>query len=136
SFLFFLTIAPAVADVNSWTKPTSGYWEEQAYWSLGVLPNATQDVVFTNAGWKALAIGANTVQNFPQSMQIQGLQIESPVDSRNMLLMNFSGLQVPLQTTSLIVGTNSSVLLLSSSLVTGFISLAGTFSQSDFSQVK
>src|SRR5438132_11500410 len=93
-----VSIAPAQV-VNSWTKPTSGYWEEQAYWSLGVLPNATQSVMFTNAGWKALAIGANTVQNFPQSMQIQDLQIASPVDSHNVFLMNFSGFQVPLQTT-------------------------------------
>src|SRR5437867_13281744 len=68
-FLFFVAIAPAVADINSWTKPTSGYWEEQAYWSLGKLPESTQSVMFTNAGWKALAIGANTAQNFPQSMQ-------------------------------------------------------------------
>src|SRR5437764_14883248 len=136
SFLFFVATASAVTDVNSWTKPTSGYWEEQAYWSLGVLPNATQSVMFTNAGWKALAIGANTVQNFPQSMQIQDLQIASPVDSHNVFLMNFSGFQVPLQTASLTVGSNSSVVVQSSSLVTGFISLAGTFSQSDFSQVK
>src|SRR2546430_14243531 len=55
------------ATENSWTKPSSGYWEEQAYWSLGVLPDATQSVLFTNAGWKALAIGAQTSQNFPQS---------------------------------------------------------------------
>src|SRR5439155_24324001 len=33
-------------------------------------------------------------------------------------------------------GSNSSVVMQSSSLVTGFISLAGTFSQNDFSQVK
>src|SRR5690349_8087292 len=69
-FLFFVAIAPGVAQVNSWTKPTSGYWEEQAYWSLGTLPNSSQSVVFTNAGWKALAIGAGTAQEFPDSMQI------------------------------------------------------------------
>ena len=70
-FLFFVAIAPGVADTNNWTKPSSGYWEEQAYWSLGVLPDATQSVVFTNADWKALAIGFGTAQNFPQSMQVQ-----------------------------------------------------------------
>src|SRR5438477_13089570 len=72
--LLLVAIAPAFADVNSWTKPTSGYWEEQPNWSLGVLPDSTQSVMFTNAGWKALAISANTAQNFPQSMQIQDLQ--------------------------------------------------------------
>ena len=90
-FLFFVAMAPAVADINSWTKPTSGHWEEQAYWSLGLLPDATQSVVFTNAGWKALAIGSQTAQNFPQSMRVQSLRVGAPVDSYNTLLMNFSG---------------------------------------------
>jgi hypothetical protein len=102
--------------VNSWMKPTSGYWEEQAYWSLGVLPDATQSVVFTNEGWKALAIGPNTAQSFPQSMQIQGLQIAGPTNSYNVLLLNYSGFEVPLQVTSLTVGSNSSVVALSSML--------------------
>src|SRR5437762_2774968 len=87
--------------INAWTKPTSGYWEEQASWSLEMPPDATQSIMFTNAGWKALAIGANTAQQFPQSMQIQDLQITSPANSYNTLLMNFSGFEVPLQTTAL-----------------------------------
>src|SRR5437660_1391135 len=105
--------------VNSWTKPSSGAWEEQAYWLLGALPDATQSVMFTNAGWKALAIGANTAQNFPQSMRIQGLQISSPTNSYNTLLMNFTGFEVPLQTTSLTIGPNSAVVVQGSSLDTG-----------------
>src|SRR4051794_25284592 len=84
--------------INSWTKPGSGSWEEQASWSLGVLPDATQSVVFTNAGWKALAIGFGTAQNFPQSMSVHSLQLGAPVDSYNTLLMNFSGFVRPLQT--------------------------------------
>src|SRR5882757_3044473 len=133
---------PADGAINSWTKPTSGYWEEQASWSLGVLPDATQSVMFTNAGWKALAIGANTAQNFPQSMQIQDLQIASPVDSFNVLLMNFSGFQVPLQTTSLGIGTNCAIVVQGSVLevtntgTTGDIYLGGTISQGDYSLVK
>src|SRR5207237_8615834 len=86
-FLLLVAIGPAVAAVNSWTKPTSGYWEEQAYWSLGKLPDSTQSVMFTNSGWKALAIGSGTAQDFPQSMQIQELQIASPVDAYNTRLM-------------------------------------------------
>src|SRR6266850_7318949 len=96
-----LVIAGATAygdsAVNAWTKGSSGSWEEP-YWSLGTLPGPNQSILFTNAGWKALAIGANTAQNFPQSMQVQSLQIASPEDSYNVLLMNFSGFQVPLQT--------------------------------------
>jgi hypothetical protein len=144
-FLFFAAMAPAVADTNSWTKPTSGDWEEQAQWSLGVLPDATQSVLFTNAGWKALAIGAGTAQNFPQSMSVQSLTVGAPVDSSNTLLMNWSGLERPLQTTSLIVGSNSSVLVQGSALEviststdgsTGNLFIGGTFIHSDFSQVK
>jgi len=131
----FQTFAQSTA--NSWTKPTSGYWEEQASWSLGVLPDATQDVQFNNAGWKALAIGAQTAQNFPQSMQVKSLSVGAPVDSYNTLLMNFSGFERPLQTTSLLVYSNSSVVVLSSALeVSGNAFLRGTFIQSDYSYVQ
>src|SRR5206468_5806418 len=109
-FLSLVTVSGQIGDTNSWTKPTSGYWEEP-FWSLGVLPDATQSVLFTNAGWKALAIGAATAQNFPQSMSVQSLEVGSPVDSYNTLLMNWSGFERPLQTTSLIVGSNRSVVV-------------------------
>jgi hypothetical protein len=130
---------------NSWIKPTSGFWEEPASWSLGVLPDATQSVMFTNAGWKALAIGANTAQNFPQSMRVQSLRVGAPVDSFNTLLMNWSGFEQPLQTTSLTVGSNSFVVVRGSVLEVdssptdggdGNLILQGTFIQSDLSQVK
>lgn len=145
--LSFVCIPSAVFGdtlVNSWMKPTSGYWEEQTNWSLGVLPDATQLVVFTNAGWKALAIGPNTAQNFPQSMQIQGLQIAAPTNSYNVLLLNYSGFDVPLQMTSLTVGTNGSVVPLSSMLQVNtdtngnggnILLAAGTIQQGEFSQV-
>lgn len=139
-FLFFVAVAPAVAATNSWTKPTSGNWEEQAFWSLGVLPNATQDVLFTNAGFKALAIGPLTAQNFPQSMQVNTLRLGAPVNSFNTLLMNFSGFQTPLQTGSLIIESNSAVTALSSSLEVlssdfRALSIGGTFNQGNNSQV-
>ena len=70
-FVLFCTQSALFADVNTWVKPTSGYWEEStANWSLGILPNSSQSIYITNAGFKAVAIGANTSQNFPQSMQI------------------------------------------------------------------
>ena len=127
----------APAQVNSWTKPTSGSWEEQAYWSLGVLPGVTQSVAFTNAGWKALAIGAATAQNFPQSLSVQSLEVGAPVDSYNTLLMNWSGLERPLQTTSVTIGSNSSVVVRGSALeVSGNLFTGGTFIQSDYSSVQ
>lgn len=145
SLLLFVATAPALADVNSWIKPGSGYWEEFSSWSLGELPDATQSIYITNAGWKAMAIGANTAQNFPDSMQIQELQIASPVDSYNVFLMNFSGFERPLQTTGLTVASNSAVVVQSSMLEVirpdtngtgGNVLMGGTFNQGDFSQVK
>lgn len=143
--LCFSASQPADGATNNWTKPSSGSWEEQAHWSAGLLPDATQSVVFTNPGWKALAIGAGTAQNFPQSMRVQSLSVGAPVDSHNTLLMNWSGFERPLQTTSLMVGSNSAVLVQGSALeviststdgTTGNLLLGGTFIQSDYSQVK
>ena len=144
-FLYFATILAAAADNNSWTKSTSGYWEEQTYWSLGILPDATQDVLFTNSGWKALAIGTNAAQKYPQSMRVQSLRLGAPVDSFNTLLLNFTGFEQPLQTESLIVDSNSAVVMQGSALEiistsmdgsTGNLSLGGTMNHGDYSQVK
>jgi hypothetical protein len=145
SILFFVTVGSAIAVTNSWTKPSSGYWEEQAFWSLGVLPDATQDVLFTNPGWKALAIGTNALQRFPESMRIRSLHLGAPVDSFNTLLLNFTGFEQPLQTDNLIVESNSAVVAQGSSLEviststdgsTGNLRLGGTMNHGDYSQVK
>jgi hypothetical protein len=136
-------IALAVADVNSWTKPISGDWQEIGFWSLGELPEATQDIVFTNAGWKALAINAQTSQNFSNSMSVLSLSVNARPDSFNTLLMNFAGFQRPLQTGVLNIETNGSVQVQSSWLEiirnsagsSGSVGVGGTFRQGDFSIV-
>src|SRR5258705_7015118 len=114
-FLTFLlsivTVSGQTAGTNYWTKPTSGNWEE-SFWSLGQLPNHDQaGITFNNPGWKALAIGANTTANFPGSLSIRNLLIESPVDSANQLLLNFAGVSVPLHIDAdlRVVGANSSL---------------------------
>ena len=140
-----LFAAPALANTNSWTKPTSCYWEEQAYWSLGVLPDLSQSVLFNNPGWKALAIGTNAARNFPDSLHIQELRVASPVDSHNVLFINFAGFEQPLQTTSVLIGSNSAVVMQGSALevistsadgTTGNLVVGGAFQQGDHSQVK
>lgn len=129
-------VAPsAFAQTTSWIKPASGSWEEESSWSLGMLPGPSQSVYITNAGWKAVSIGTNTSGNFPQSMRIQDFHISSPADSFNVLLMNFSGFEVPLETPSLSVASNSSVIIQASALHAGIVNLYGTFSQGDFSEV-
>lgn len=126
-----------VAQTNSWTKPTSGNWHE-AFWSLGVLPAADQThIMFTNAGWKALAINSVTARDFPGSLNIPRLTVASPTNTMNTLLLNFVGVQSPLRVAeSFELGSNTVLLALSSALEVGdnfFID--GTVNQGDLSQV-
>src|SRR5262245_52826789 len=78
------------AQVNSWIKPSSGTWEE-SQWALGALPGSGQSVMITNGGAKTVTIGANTTQNFPQTLTIDSVMISSPANSSNALVMNSAG---------------------------------------------
>src|SRR5438270_101394 len=80
---------------NAWTKPVSGYWEEP-YWSLGSLPSTNQAILLTNAGWKALAIGPSTSQNYPGTLNVGSIFVSSPPSSFNLLLLNYAGYQAPI----------------------------------------
>jgi hypothetical protein len=107
------------AATNRWTKSTSGYWEEP-FWSLGELPSMAHDaIVFDNAGFKALAIGPNTTANYAGSLAIRNLIVS---DAPNLLLLNYSGLSVPLNIASDLVLSNGAALLSYSAALN-----AGTF---------
>jgi hypothetical protein len=148
AWIFISTLAfRVVGQTNSWTSPTSGYWEDP-HWSLGILPSTNQTIFFTNSGWKALAIGPNTSKNYSQTLTIHSLYVSSPgTDTVNTLLFNYSGLQTPLQITggsdfdaNFILGTNCYVLMLSSALAVGNVSkgdfsIGGTFNESENSFV-
>jgi hypothetical protein len=138
---------------NAWTNSASGYWE-QPHWSLGILPGPNQDILFTNA-FQALAIGTNTVQTAPNTLNVQSITLAAPPNSINTLLLNYAGVQNPLQLGvatntangylgSLLVGSNSTVLILDSALQVnnqsnaterGAFSIGGTVNQGAFSQV-
>ena len=81
-------------------------------------------------------------------MSVNSITISSPMDSFNTLLLNYSGLQTPLEVGdtnnvgSLVIGNNCTVVKLSSSLKIhdfsdyyGIFSIGGTFNESDGSQV-
>ena len=144
----------SVAQTNTWTNSVSGYWE-QPFWSLGVLPGQGQDIVFTNA-WQALAIGSSTVQAAPNSLTVQSVTLAAPPGSINELLLNYAGVQNPLQLGiatnntngylgSLLIGSNSTVVILDSALQVnnnsgigserGAFSVGGIVDQGAFSQV-
>ncbi|HZR17000.1 MAG TPA: hypothetical protein VFE51_06715 [Verrucomicrobiae bacterium] len=142
---------PAAAQMNVWTNPTSGKWQDSA-WSLGVLPGAGQDIELTNAGWKALAIDPSTVSAFPDSLTINSITIDSPTDSFNVLLLNYTGTETPLTVGgsghpgSVTVHSGSSVVMLSSALKVqnslapdgseqGSFNVGGTFTEGGGSEV-
>src|SRR5437762_7045516 len=125
--------------VNIWTKPASGYWEEP-FWSVGRLPSPDDQVMFTNSGWKALAIGSSTVRDFPQTLQVRDITMASPVDSFNTLLLNFTGFEVPLKVSGrLTIEHDATLMALGSSLHvtnTGEFIVNGTVQHGDFSDVR
>jgi hypothetical protein len=125
------------AQTNSWTKSTSGDWHE-AFWSLGVLPGPDQDhIMFTNEGWKALAITRVTSQDFPDSLNIPRLTVASPTNTVNTLLLNFAGVDSPLRVGDfLYLGSNAFLLTLSSGIQVGQdFRVDGTVNHGDFSEV-
>src|SRR4051812_14405707 len=96
-FLAIVTAAgPAQGQVNSWTNG-SGPWQQSA-WSLGVLPGTNQSVMITNAGWKAVEIGAATAAGYPQTLNVDSITVASPTNSFNTLLLNYAGTATPLRT--------------------------------------
>jgi hypothetical protein len=139
AFTFFLLCATTSAQVNSWTKTSSGNWEE-SFWSLGELPGVGQSVMITNANWKSVMIGPNTTANFPESLTMNSLTISSPTNSNNTLLLNYAGFATPLTVNSLLIASNSALTMLSSALQLNGpegvgMSIGGEFNQNDFSVV-
>ena len=105
-----LFAASSYANTNSWTKTSSGYWEEP-FWSLGHLPSAADEAIaVTNPGFKALAIGSSTTANYPGSLQINDLYVDAPTNSHNLLLLNYAGLNLPLTTATTHIGRDGSLL--------------------------
>ncbi len=123
------------AQTNSWTNPISGNWEDLT-WSLGVRPAASQDIVITNAGWKAVQLTHATAVNFPGSMTVNSMTLDAPPDTINSLFLNNVGVPSPLTAGTIATGTNTIILMLSSTLnCSGTFNLNGTFNQGNFSGV-
>ncbi len=139
--LVFLTLChctPALSAslINAWTNPASGNWEDLT-WSLGALPGYGQTIMVTNQGWKAVAIGHDTAEHFPETLDVARVILGGYTDSFNTVLLNYAGFQTQLVTRSLIIGTNSAVTALSSKLfvppgaATPEFSIGGTFNQGE-----
>lgn len=82
-FVVFCTLSSSLfadSPINAWTNPVSGNWEDLK-WSLGIRPAADQAIMLTNQGWKAIAIGPNTVQNFPETLDVSNVILGGYTDS-------------------------------------------------------
>lgn len=126
-------LSAAHAQVNTWTNFGSGRWQDP-FWSLGVLPGFGQSILITNGSSKTVTISAATAQDFPQSLSIDSLILQSPDVSSNTLLLDDVGFDVPLTARSIVISTNCAITLVSSSLnITGpsgvGMSVGGTLAQ-------
>ena len=143
TFIVVLRAQADAAAVNAWTRGSGGAWEEQPSWSLGTLPGPDQSVLLANAGWKALAIGQNTAQNFPQTLNVDSIGVSSPQDSYNVLLLNYAGYGTPLRAGSVSIASGAALTLLGSMLSvtnTGTaadrLQIGGTVNQGGYSAVR
>src|SRR5439155_7745724 len=100
-------------------------------------PGPGYSAFITNAGWKAVAIGSSTARDYPSSLTLYTIEVHSPVDSFNTLLLNYIGVQSPVSLESaLYIGSNSACVVLSSALhAQRYVLVDGTFTQTDFSGV-
>lgn len=143
--------------VNSWISQNGGNWDDGSSWSLGVPPDSSQTVFFTNYFWKAVTIDSSTLTNAPGSLTVSNLITGgAPIGAettKNTLLLNYVGAGNPLTIGvdtntpgNLIVGTNSYLSMFSSGLIVnnvlgptnehlGEFEVDGSFSQSDNSEV-
>lgn len=143
--------------VNSWINQNGGNWDDAASWSLGVPPDSSQSVFFTNYFWKAITIDSSTLANAPGSLTVSNLIMggapTGAETTKNTLLMNYVGAGNPLTVGastntpgSLIVGTNSYFVMSSSGLIVnnllgptnqhlGEFEIDGSFAQNDNSEV-
>jgi len=126
---------PCVAQDNVWTSTTSGNWQDGS-WSLGMLPGTNQTIWLTNSGWKAVQIGQATALDFPESLNVDAINISSPTNSFNTLLLNYAGASTPLTVKTMTVASNSAVTMFSSGLqINGpsgqGLMLGGEFDQND-----
>jgi len=106
----------------------------------GPAPAPGQSIMLTNSGWKAVAIGPATVQNFSQTLNPFSITLGAGTDSFNVLLFEFHWIPNPLSVSELVINSNSAVTALSSTLNvnntmgTAF-SIGGAFNHGDFSVV-
>src|SRR6266404_7690976 len=105
----------AAGQANVWQNPSSGDWEVATNWSLAIIPGLGQSVLITNAGWKAVAIGPNAANNFPESLTVQTITVSAPSDSFNALLLDYAG-STPVSAYTVTIQSNAALTVLGSTL--------------------
>src|SRR5688572_24037438 len=75
---------------NRWVSSAGGNWQDVNSWSAGVLPGTNQTILITNAGSKAVRIGAETSETHPASLSVGGITVGGVVDAVNTLHLDFA----------------------------------------------
>jgi hypothetical protein len=134
---FVLTLAtncPADA-VNSWTKTSDGFWDEN-FWSLGTLPRKKQIyVLFTNEGSKTLTLRARTARDFPETVDLNVLILSAPEGSLNTFRLNQLGPDTPFHAGGIEVRSNSVFTCLASTVELTHLHIGGVVNHGAFSDV-
>jgi hypothetical protein len=113
----------AVGQTNSWIEPSSYFWDEPASWSLGVLPDVTQNaVVITNANSKTVFLDSVTATN-TSALTVSNLAISAANGETNTLQIRMGDPSATLNILSgLSVGSGGAVGVSISALTVGGIS--------------
>jgi T5SS/PEP-CTERM-associated repeat protein len=107
----------AQAQTNSWANPSHGFWDDSESWSLGVLPTNSQSVFITNAVSKTVTVDSYTATSYPESLTVSNLTVSAPGGVTNTLLLDNSGLTIPLFVLNIVDIDTNGVVVVNDSIV-------------------
>lgn len=113
---FLISGFAAVAQTNSWTKPTSGRWDDVSAWSLGILPGSSQSVFIQRTNPTTVLIDRNTAQGYKASFSVQSLTL----GTSNTLVMSNTGEEA--LTAANGISFNGGALMISNAVVSALMS--------------
>jgi hypothetical protein len=123
AFVLLMTVVcprSAQAQVESWSNPSGGFWDDFRNWSLGVHPTNSDTVFITNAPSKTVTIDSFTSGTYPDSMTISDLTVLASGNVTNTLSLSDAGTNTPLQIhDTLMILSGGALLMADSSLLVG-----------------
>lgn len=115
------------AQVNSWTNPSGGFWDDFRNWSLGVRPTNSHSAFITNSPSKTVTVDWYTSGTYPESMTISNLTLSATAGVTNTLFLSNAGTTTPLSIRDSLAIVSGSVLLMTNSMLQVGSSSNGSF---------